>query len=102
MCDGLNSKAPIMTKLIYSQIVEPNTMITWRLSHEPWFMKDELSRNQKLKRFCSAPVSPLVIGMLARSKEIIKALLESGVEADKIDFGNDRGTRFYKVFTQLW
>ena len=90
ICDGMKNKT-IMTKMVFDSFQYPNTMITWNLSYDEWFMKEEFSRNQKLKRFKAPPVSPLVIGLLTKSKEIVRTLLAAKVDPDAIDFGDDRG-----------
>ena len=90
LADGIKQKL-FMTKMVFDNMVYPGTMITWNLGHEQWFMKEEFSRNKKLKRFTAPPVSPLVVALLSKFNNLVKVLLAANVKPDYIDFGGNRG-----------
>ena len=56
-----------------------------------WFVRNGSFKNVKLRRFESPAVSPLVLGLLTKSVELVKALLYRGVSPDGIDFNNHLG-----------
>ena len=56
-----------------------------------WFVRNGSFKNVKLRRFESPAVSPLVLGLLTKSVELVKALLYRGVSPDGIDFHNHLG-----------
>ena len=90
--DGIKRKS-IMTKMVFETLHVPNTMITWNLTYDDWFAREKLARNQKLKRLTAPPVSPLVVALLTKSRDIVHTLLQNKVKPDMIDFGNDRGLK---------
>jgi len=88
--DGIKSKT-IMTQMVFGKVKNKNTAIKWNLSYDDWFVRNGSFKNVKLRRFESPAVSPLVLGLLTKSVELVKALLYRGVSPDGIDFNNHLG-----------
>ena len=80
-----------MTDLIFEKIKNKNVQIKWNLAYEDWFVKSGKFKNVKLRRFTSQSVSPIVIGLLSKSPDVVRSMLSHGVGPNGIDFDNKLG-----------
>ena len=80
-----------MTDLIFEKIKNKDVQIKWNFSYDDWFIKSGKFKNFKLRRFTSPSVSPLVIGMLSKSVDVVRCMLSHGIRPDGIDFTNKLG-----------
>ena len=88
MMDATKSKT-IMTSVIFEKLRNKNPAVKWNLACDDWFIKK--FKNVKLRRFSSKAMSPLVIGLLSQSVDVVRTLLTAGCRPDGVDFGNDLG-----------